>query len=64
MFTDNTTAKDAYYNETSSSSELVELVTILRKLQLYHILKLHLIHVAGTRLIEKGTDLVSRGNQL
>ena len=62
FFTDNDTAQNAYHNGTSSSKLLFELVVRLKKLELQHGLRLHLIHVAGTRMIEQGTDGISRGN--
>ena len=64
MLTNNTIAEAAYQNGTSYSTEFFELVVILIKFDLYHGLKLHLIHVAGTRMIEQGTYSLSRGNQL
>jgi hypothetical protein len=64
MFTDNSTAESAFYNGTSSSSSLFELVIRMRKLQLMHGVKIHLIHVSGKRMISQGTDGISRGNLL
>ena len=51
MFTNNTTAESAYHNGTSYIPELFELVIILSKLELYHGMKLHIIHVSGMRVI-------------
>ena len=64
IFTDNTTAGAYYHNRTSYSPELFELVVILRKLELYHGLKLHIIHVVETRMIEQVIDGLSQVNQL
>ena len=64
MFTDNSTAESAFHNGTSSSSLLFELVVRLRKIQLFHGVKIHLIHVSGKRMISQGTDGISRGNLL
>lgn len=64
MFTDNATTEAAYHNGTTSSKALFGMVLKLRKLQLLHGAKIHLIHVAGTRMIAQGTDGISRGNLL
>jgi hypothetical protein len=64
MFTDNSTAESAFHNGTSSSATLFELVVRLRKIQLFHGVKIHLIHVSGKRMISQGTDGISRGNLL
>jgi hypothetical protein len=61
VFTDNTTAESAFYKGTSSSRRLFELVLRLRKLQMHSGLTLHIIHVAGKRMIAQGTDALSRG---
>lgn len=62
LFTDNSTAEAAFYNGTSSSRKLFQLVVRLRRLEILHGCKLHFIHVAGTRMIAQGTDGVSRGD--
>jgi hypothetical protein len=62
LFTDNTTAEGCYYRGTSQSRRLFELVLRLRKLQLGGDVTIYVIHVAGTRMIEEGTDGLSRGN--
>ena len=64
MFTDNDTAQSCYHNGTSSSKLLFNLVVRLKKLELNYGLRLHLIHVSGTRMIEQGTDGISRGNMM
>ena len=64
FFTDNSTAEAGFHNGTSSSKTLFDLVLRLRKLQMKYGVKIHLIHVAGTRMIEQGTDGISRGNLL
>jgi len=61
VFTDNTSAESAFYKGTSSSKRLFELTLDLRKLQMNDGLALHLIHVAGKRMIAQGTDGLSRG---
>jgi hypothetical protein len=56
LFTDNSAAERAYYYKgTSSAQPLFELVLWLRKLEMAGKFKLHVIHVAGTRMIAQGT---------
>jgi hypothetical protein len=62
MFTDNTTAEGAFFRGTSSVKPLFELVVRLKTLELRGEFQLHMIHVAGTRMIAQGTDGLSRGN--
>eukprot|EP00978_Attheya_sp_CCMP212_P029663 scaffold106064_cov25-Attheya_sp.AAC.1 len=61
IFTDNTTAERAYWKGTSRSETLFNLVLRLRKLEMRHDIVLHVIHVSGKRMIEQGTDGLSRG---
>lgn len=62
LFTDNTTAESAYFRGSSSSRSLFDLVLKLRKLQMHGDFLLHVIHVAGTRMISQGADGLSRGD--
>jgi hypothetical protein len=62
VFTDNFAAKSSFFKGTSSSKHLFELMLSLRKLQMHRGLQLHLIHIAGTRMISQGTDGLSRGS--
>ena len=62
LFTDNSTAESVYYRGNSSSRKLFELMLRLRKLEMDATLILHVIHVAGTRMIEEGGDGGSRGD--
>ena len=62
LMTDNTVAERAFFKGTSKSRSLFELVLELRKLELVGGFKLHVVHVAGTRLIETGIDGLSRGD--
>jgi hypothetical protein len=62
LFTDNMTAESAFYRGSSKSRKLFDLVLRLRRLQMRHDLHLHVIHVAGKRMIAQGTDGLSRGN--
>ena len=61
LFTDNTTAEGAYWKGNTPSPVLFELVVRLHKLEMAGELRLHVIHVAGTRMIKQGTDALSRG---
>jgi len=62
LFTDNSTAEGAYFRGTSSNATLFNLILRLRKLEQDCQLILHVIHVAGTRMIECGVDGLSRGD--
>ena len=61
MFTDNSTVESCSVKETLSSIKLLNLVVRLRSLMSKHGIKIHIFHVAGTRMIAQGTDGVSRG---
>jgi hypothetical protein len=62
IFTDNTTAEAAYYKGNSDNRALFELVVRLRRLDMAGGLRLHITHIAGTRMIASGVDGLSRGN--
>jgi hypothetical protein len=59
IFTDNQTAESAFWKGHSSSPKLFDLVLRLRKLEMTHGIKLHVIHVSGKRMIAQGTDGLS-----
>jgi hypothetical protein len=61
LFTDNSTAEEAYYKGNSPSRLLFELVLRLQRLEMHRNLILHITHVAGTRMMSQGTDGLSRG---
>jgi hypothetical protein len=61
LFTDNGTAESVFFKGTSSSRKLFELMFSLHKLQMHWGIPLHIIHVAGRRMISQGTDGLSRG---
>jgi hypothetical protein len=61
LFTDNSTAESAFYKGSSSSKKLHALVLRLHKLALDYSIILHVVHVAGTRMISQGTDGCSHG---
>lgn len=63
LFTDNSVSERAYFKGTSKSKTLFMLVLKLRRLELTGKFKLHLIHVAGTRMIDTGIDGLSRGDE-
>ena len=62
IFTDNSTAEAAFFKGSSKSRALFELVLELRELEMNNKTKIHVIHVAGTRMIAQGSDGLSRGN--
>jgi len=62
LFTDNLVAEGAFYKGTSTSRKLFELVLRLRLLEMKAGFKIHIIHIAGTRMISQGTDGLSRGD--
>jgi hypothetical protein len=62
LFTDNSTAENAFWKGTSTSPKLFALVLRLRKLEMDHDLILHVIHVSGLRMIAQGTDGLSRAD--
>ena len=63
MFTDNTTAESAFCKGMSKSELLFDLVLRLRKIEMSGQCVIHVIHVAGTRMINQGTDGLSRGDK-
>jgi hypothetical protein len=61
FFTDNSTAEAVFYKGTSTSEKLFNLILRLREIQMSGCLILHVIHIAGKRMIAQGTDGLSRG---
>lgn len=61
LFTDNSTAEAAFNRGSSSSPLLYELVKRVKLLEMVFKAWVHVIHVAGTRMIDQGTDGLSRG---
>jgi hypothetical protein len=61
IFTDNFTAESAFYKGNTSTKALFELVLRLRTVEMLGLIQLHVIHVAGTRMMSQGTDGLSRG---
>ena len=64
FFTDNSVSESVSYRGNSTSPILFELILRLWSLEMKHKCKLHLIHVAGTRMIAQGTDGISRGDMM
>mmetsp|Transcript_13380 Transcript_13380/g.19133 ORF Transcript_13380/g.19133 Transcript_13380/m.19133 type:complete len:439 (-) Transcript_13380:1232-2548(-) len=63
IFTDNSVAESSFYNGCSKSSKLLHnLVKRLRLLELHQGLLPQVIWIAGNRMIQQGTDGVSRGD--
>ena len=56
LFTDNSTAESVYFKGNSSSRKLFDLMLRLRKLEMDASLILHVVHISGSRMIEKGGD--------
>lgn len=61
LFTDNSTAEAAFYRGSSSNKKLYSLVKRLKLLEMVHDTRIHIIHIAGKRMIVQGTDGLSRG---
>jgi hypothetical protein len=63
LYTDNHTAEGSYFRGSAKSWALFELIVILYKLQMQHDFILHVVWIAGTRMIQQGTDGLSRGDE-
>ncbi len=61
LFTDNSTAESCFYKGGSSSKLLHDLMLHLRKAKIHYGFVLHVVHVAGARMIAQGTDGLSQG---
>jgi hypothetical protein len=62
FFTNNSMVKAALYSGTSNSKKLLGLVLRFKALQTkYYSVIVHVLRVAGTRMIVQGTDGISRG---
>jgi hypothetical protein len=61
LYTDNQTAEGSYFKGTSKNRALLELILTFYKWQMQFHFILHVIWVAGTRMIQQGTDGLSRG---
>jgi hypothetical protein len=63
LYTDNQTAEGSYFQGTAKSRALFELIVTLYKLQMQFDFILHVVWIAGTRMIQQGTDGLSRGEE-
>lgn len=63
LFTDNTTAENAFWKGSSRSRKLFDLVLRVKKLEMRGDFLLHVVHVSGKRMISQGTDGISRGDK-
>jgi hypothetical protein len=61
ILTDNEVTERAWYSGTSSSKSLFDIMLELRHEQLRGNFVLHVVHLAGTRMMFEGTDALSRG---
>ncbi|MFN9982847.1 MAG: hypothetical protein ACK53Y_23155, partial [bacterium] len=61
IFTDNFTAESVFYKGNSTNPRLFDLAPRLRKLEMGGNMKILMIHIPGTRMIEQGTDGLLRG---
>jgi hypothetical protein len=64
LYIDNQTAKGAYRKGIAKSRALFEFIVMLYQLQMECDLILHVICIAGTRMIQLGTDGLSRGEEM
>mmetsp|Transcript_17572 Transcript_17572/g.49639 ORF Transcript_17572/g.49639 Transcript_17572/m.49639 type:complete len:1287 (+) Transcript_17572:10428-14288(+) len=62
MFTDNMTAESAFWKGNSSSKMLAALVLEMRMMEMEANLILHVVHVSGDRMVQQGTDGLSRAD--
>jgi len=61
LFTDNIVAECAFYRGSSSNPRLFDLILQLKQLEIRYSLQLHVVHIAGSRMMAQGTDGLSRG---
>lgn len=63
IFTDNSAAEGAFWKGTSPSKLLADIVLKMRQLEMRYDLIIHVTHVSGKRMINQGTDGLSRADQ-
>ena len=61
LCTDNEVAERSFYKGSSDSEQLYSLIVDLNEMALKGQFILHVVHCAGTRMIQQGTDELSRG---
>jgi hypothetical protein len=59
IFNDNMTPEFCFYKGSSTSRPLLELILPLQLLEMTGQLRLFMVHVSGSRMIEQGTDGLS-----
>jgi hypothetical protein len=64
LCTDNEVTERAYYKGLSSSNDLFEIILKIRLLAIKFQFLIHLPHIAGTRMIQSGVDVLYRGEIL
>ena len=64
IFTDNFVFESVYYKGTSKNPLLFEIFLRLHQVQMRGELISHVIHIAGTQIIESGMEGLSRGDNL
>ena len=62
IFTDNSTSESVFWKGHSPSRLLNDLALRLRTLEMGGRVRIHMVHVAGSRMIAQGTDGLSRGD--
>jgi hypothetical protein len=62
IFTDNSSAEGCFYKGNSPSRTLFSLILRLRLLEMTGQLRIHMIYISGGRMIDQGTDGLSRGD--
>jgi len=62
LFTDNLTSEAAFFNGSSKSEKLFELVLHLQKLKMQNVVMVHLCHLSDERMKAQGSDRLSREN--
>lgn len=61
LFTDNSVSEAAFFNGSSKSRKLFELILELRVVEMKAGARFHFIHCSGKRMIAQGSDGLSRG---
>ena len=64
VFTDKLVFESVFYKGTSNPPLLFKLVLRLHQVQMRGEMILHVVHIAGTQMIEAGIDGLSRGKNL
>ena len=62
LITDNSMSEEIFWKGHSSSPLLNSLALRLWRLEMSGLMRIHMVHIPGTRMIEQGTDRLSRGD--